>query len=152
MASSHETKKRELTLVRMLNAQRELVWEAWTAPQHIASWWGPKGMQTKVTKHDFKPGGSWAYIMIAPNGSAHPASGTFVEIVAPSKIVTTAESSVVTTGVVLTVLFEDLKEKTKLTLTVLHVSETYRKQQEDMGVMNGWGAAIDSLEAYLTTM
>jgi len=49
--------KRTLTLKRTFNAPIEIVWEAWTKPEHIAQWRGPKGMETKVIAHDFSVGG-----------------------------------------------------------------------------------------------
>ena len=50
---------RTLTLERTFKAPIKLVWEAWTQPEHIAQWWGPKGMETNVIEHNFSVGGQW---------------------------------------------------------------------------------------------
>ena len=59
---------RTITMKRTFNAPIQLVWEAWTQPEHIAQWWGPKGMKTKVIAHDFRVGGKWEYTMLMPDG------------------------------------------------------------------------------------
>jgi uncharacterized protein YndB with AHSA1/START domain len=82
---SAETK--ELTLTRTFNAPRELVFKAWSTPQHMAHWWGPKGFTMENMSLDFRPGGVFHYCMKAPNG--HEMWGRFVyqEINAPESIV-----------------------------------------------------------------
>ncbi|KAA3614124.1 MAG: activator of HSP90 ATPase [Calditrichaeota bacterium] len=144
--------KRILTLVRNFSAPRKLVWEAWTQSEHIAKWWGPMGMKTRVVDLDFKEGGNWKYIMTAPNGSEFPAHGVFTEIIELEKIVSSADFEPVTHGVIITALFEDLDDKTKLTFSVTHPTEEYCSKQEKMGVMNGWGANFDGLENYLSQL
>ncbi len=144
--------KRTLRLERTFNAPRKLVWEAWSQPEHIASWWGPEGMETKVETHDFKPGGHWKYTMKMPNGKDFNTFGIFSEIVEYEKIVTSGEFPPMTTNVVLTATFEDDGDKTKFTFSVLHVSEEYCNQQRDMGGMKGWGSTFDRLGAAAEAM
>jgi len=45
--------KRTVTIKRVFNAPLSLVWEAWTQPEHIAKWWSPKGIETKIIEHSF---------------------------------------------------------------------------------------------------
>jgi uncharacterized protein YndB with AHSA1/START domain len=149
VAEKNDLAKRVLTLKRTFNAPRELVWEAWTQPEHIALWWGPKGMKTRVTECDFKKGGKWKYIMTAPNGAEFPAEGVYIEIIEFEKIVSSADFAPVTYGVIITAIFEDLGEKTGFVFSVTHPTDDYRAQQEKMGVMNGWGSNFDKLESYL---
>lgn len=152
MTEINEIDNRVLTLQRTFNASRKLVWEAWTSAEHIAEWWGPRGMITKVTELDFRVGGKWQYVMTAPDGSDYPSEGIFTEIVEFEKIVSSADFAPVTSEVIITALFEDLGDKTKFTFSVTHPTEEYCRQQEKMGVMNGWGSNFDGLEDYLGTL
>ena len=69
MSQINEVKKRTVTLKRTFSAPVKLVWDAWSQPDHIAQWWGPKGMNTKIIEHDFRVGGKWKYTMEMPDGS-----------------------------------------------------------------------------------
>lgn len=140
---------RELSIERVFDAPRKLVWEAWTDGGHIAAWWGPPNMTTQVLVQDLRAGGEWKYIMVAPDGSEFPSFGTFSEVVEYERIVTTADFGKVTVGVTMTILFEEVEDGTKLTLIVTHPTEEYKKAQEDMGFQHGWGAHFDSLTAFL---
>lgn len=54
---------REIVQVREFQATRELIWKAWTEPQHVAQWWGPDGFTTTIHEMDVRPGGTWRFIM-----------------------------------------------------------------------------------------
>lgn len=150
MENPNEISKRMLTLKRTFNAPRKLVWEAWTKPEHIIQWWAPKGMEVKVIQHDFKTGGQWKYTMLMPDGNEFISEGVYSEIVEYEKIVTSADFRPMTEGVVLQVLFEDDGDNTGFTFSVIHPTEEYCKQQEQMGFYNGWGAAFNRLEEFVT--
>ena len=144
---------REIVIERVFNAPRELVWKAWTDPEHVAKWWGPDGMTTRVDELDLRPGGSWRYVMVAPDGSEYLQRGVFREIVPPEKIVTSAEFEVggdVPQKVVLTWRFDDLGDKTKLTM--LQVSADELGEHERIGVIAGWNSNSDCLDSYLATL
>src|SRR6476469_4914429 len=66
------TSKVNATLIisRTFNAPRELVYEVWTKPEHLAKWWGPAGAELKVTKLELRPGGMFLYCMTMPHGNA----------------------------------------------------------------------------------
>jgi len=57
---------RELTLIRIFDAPRDLVFEAWTNPQHLAKWWGPDGFTNPRCEFDARPGGKIHIDMQAP--------------------------------------------------------------------------------------
>jgi uncharacterized protein YndB with AHSA1/START domain len=78
---------RELTISRLLDAPRELVWEMWTNPEHIKHWWGPNGFTNTIYKMDVKKGGEWDFIMHGPDGKDFRNKHIFVELVKPEKIV-----------------------------------------------------------------
>lgn len=81
-----ETSDRELVISRMLNAPVELVWEAWTKPEHIAQWWGPNGFSNTITKMDMVKGGEWDLVMHGPDGTEYVNKSIFKEIVPRKKL------------------------------------------------------------------
>lgn len=78
---------REIVISRTVAAPRELVWEAWTKPEHVANWWGPRGFTTTIKKMDFRVGGVWEHTMHGPDGTNYPNKSTFKEIVPLERIV-----------------------------------------------------------------
>lgn len=82
--------KRTVTINRTFDAPIELVWEAWTKPEHIANWWSPKGTVARIIEHDFSVGGKWKYAMPMPNGQEFIADGQYIEIIELKKIVSLA--------------------------------------------------------------
>jgi uncharacterized protein YndB with AHSA1/START domain len=80
------TADREIVISRVVDAPRELVWEAWTNPEHVAKWWGPRGFSTTIEKMDFSPGGVWKHVMRGPDGVEYPNQSKFIEIVKPERI------------------------------------------------------------------
>ena len=150
MSQVHERDNRTLTIERTFNAPLQLVWEAWTQAEHIAEWWGPKGMKTRIMEHNFKVGGSWKYAMTMPNGGDFIAEGIYAEIVEQEKIVTSADFKPMTEGVEMEILFKEIEGQTQFTFHVIHPTEAYCKQQEEMGFYNGWGSTFDRLDEFLT--
>lgn len=145
----NDLRNRTLTIEKNFNAPIKLVWEAWTSPEHVVKWWGPKGADIKVVEHDFKVGGKWKYSMPMPDGNEFVSEGEYKEIVELKKIVTSADFKPMTEGVELHASFEAHGDQTKFTFSVIHPTEEYCKQQEAMGFYNGWGAAFDRLEAFV---
>ena len=152
MSKTNDASNRTLTLERTFNAPIKLVWEAWTQPEHIALWWGPKGMDTKVIEHDFKVGGKWKFVMKMPDGNEFITEGVYSEIIELEKIFSSADFKPMTEGVEIQALFEENGDKTNFTFNVVHPTEEYCKQQEKMGFYNGWGSVFDGLENYLNTL
>lgn len=145
----NDLNNRTLTIEKTFNAPLKLVWEAWSQPEHIAHWWGPKGMETKVLEHDFIVGGHWKYVMQMPNGGEFITEGIYSEIIEHKKIVTSADFKPMTEGVELHVHFEEAGEQTKFSFKVIHETEAYCKQQEQMGFYNGWGSTFERLDEYV---
>ncbi len=146
-----DLKNRTLSIEKTFNAPLKLVWEAWTQPEHVIKWWAPNGMGIKVIEHNFNVGGKWKYAMPMPDGNEFISEGVYIEIVAFEKIVTSADFKPMTENVELQVLFEANGDKTNFTFKVIHETEAYCKQQEEMGFYNGWGSAFERLEAFVTS-
>ncbi|OAH63138.1 hypothetical protein AWH49_07320 [Domibacillus aminovorans] len=85
-----------LVMERIFNAPRGLVFKAFSEPERLASWWGPRGWQTENRKFEFKPNGVWHYCMrcIDENqgefyGQESWGKAVYHEIIVPEKIVYT---------------------------------------------------------------
>jgi uncharacterized protein YndB with AHSA1/START domain len=81
------TAEREIVITRMLDAPRELAWQAMTDPRHVVQWWGPDGFTTTIQEMDVRPGGVWTHVMHGPDGTDYPNHSVFQEVVYPERIV-----------------------------------------------------------------
>ncbi|BCS52545.1 SRPBCC domain-containing protein [Geobacter sp. SVR] len=79
----------ELVIVRQLDAPREAVWKAWTEPERVMRWWGPKNFATPFCTIDLRVGGTFLSCMRSPEGQDYWSTGTYREIVEPSLLVCT---------------------------------------------------------------
>src|SRR5271155_4940173 len=86
-SSPANTADRELVITRVLDAPRELVFDMWTDPKHIAQWWGPNGFTTTIHEMDVRPGGVWRLIMHGPDGWDYRNRLVFLEIARPERLV-----------------------------------------------------------------
>jgi uncharacterized glyoxalase superfamily protein PhnB/uncharacterized protein YndB with AHSA1/START domain len=152
---------KQLIITREFNAPVKLVWEAWTAIENIAQWWGPKGFTTVVKEHDFKPGGRWEYVMVNDStGKEYPAIGIFEEIIPYKKITSSDKFEEAFKGItgidlpkilLFSVLFESLGDRTKLTLIYDHATQADRDKHLNLGVEGGWNTSLDKLAFYMQT-
>ena len=147
------TATRELTLTRVFDAPRALVFKMWTDPKHLSQWWGPRGFTNPVCELDLRPDGALRIVMRAPNGTDYPMKGVFREIVAPERLVFTniavdQDGNHIIEGLT-TVTFTDLGSKTKLTLHTTAAALTAQAARMIEGMDAGWTQSIDKLEAYL---
>ncbi len=78
---------REILITRVFDAPRELVWKAFTEREHMAKWWGMKGMTTRVLELDPRPGGTFLYVMRMPDCREMCGKWVYREIVAPELLV-----------------------------------------------------------------
>ncbi|MEX0886715.1 MAG: SRPBCC family protein [Phycisphaeraceae bacterium] len=148
----------EILLTRVFDAPRRLVWQAWTEADQIAQWWGPANFSTRVEALDFRPGGRWRYVMIGPDGAEYPAEGTFREIVPFEHIVSTdefpgdfehPEVTDLPAGIVATTIFEDIGDKTRITVRIAHPNAEERAKHEAMGVVGGFESMFDCFADHL---
>lgn len=136
----------ELSITRIFDAPRSLVFRVWSTPEHLMRWWGPKDFACTLARTDFRPGGAWRTSIRSPEGTDHGAGGVYREIVEPERLVFTFawdESS----ETLVTVTFEDVDGQTKLTFrqTPFNTVESRDSHQE------GWSECLDRLETYLAT-
>ena len=79
-------KDREIVVARVIEAPRELVFEAFTEVRHLSRWWGPAGFSTTTRAFEFRVGGVWEFVMHGPDGTDYPEWITWTELVPPERI------------------------------------------------------------------
>jgi uncharacterized protein YndB with AHSA1/START domain len=154
-ASAHAL-ERELVITRIFDAPRSLVFKAWTDPEHLAQWWGPKGFTTPVCEIEARSTGALRILMRGPDGAEYPMTGVIREIVAPERLVFTSvamdgDGKRLLEGVT-TVTFAEQGGKTKLTLQTRMVGLVADAARKLEGMEAGWTQSIDRLEAHVARM
>ncbi len=87
MAKSMVNEEEQMIVTRVIDAPRELVWQAWTDPNYVKQWWGPHGFTAPVCEMDFRVGGKFLLCMKTPDGQEFWNGGEYHEIVPYEKIV-----------------------------------------------------------------
>jgi uncharacterized protein YndB with AHSA1/START domain len=146
--STNKTADRELTVSRLLNAPKELVWELWTNSEHIKHWWGPNGFTNTIYKMDVKNGGEWDFTMHGPDGTDYRNTHVFAELVKYEKIVL---DHVTSPKYRMTVTFTPQGNKTLLNITSQFESAEQLEQliklvKADEGLKQN----VDKLEQYIS--
>jgi uncharacterized protein YndB with AHSA1/START domain len=155
-----ESNKQKLLIIREFDANRALVWKAWTDPELFMKWWGPKNFTCPFCKMDFKVGGTYFYCMRSPEGQDFWGTGTFTEII-PMEHIAYTDSFADDKGNVVPstyygmegfplelqvmVAFEEHDNKTKMTLT--HQGIPSGKTTELTNA--SWNESFDKLAAIL---
>lgn len=150
-----------LYITRIFNASPEKVWEAWTDPESIKEWWGPKDFTAPSVKNNLTVGGTYLYDMKSPEGQDFWSTGVYREIVHNEKIVATDSFSDEDGNVVnasyygmkgdwpleleVTVTFKEEDGKTRL--TIQHAGFPDR-ENTDLAE-SGWNESLDKLAEYL---
>jgi len=76
-----------LSLTRVYDAPLQAVWEAWTNPEEVAQWWGPRGFTITTHSHDLRTGGHWSYTMHGPDGTDFENTTQYLEVVPGQRMV-----------------------------------------------------------------
>src|SRR5260370_18353649 len=87
MTKNTVNEKERMVITRVFDAPRALVWKAWTDPQYVMQWWGPKGFTAPFCKIDFRVGGKFLCCMKSPDGQEGWNGGEYHENVPHQKIV-----------------------------------------------------------------
>lgn len=145
--------ERELTLTRVFDAPRELVWRLWTEPEHMARWWGPKGFTNPICDMDVRVGGQWRIHMRAPDGVVYPMTATYVEVAPPERLVYLVFAEDGAGNVALecptTVTFTAEGERTRVTIHEHAIGLTAAALQMLAGMEIGLSQSLDRLAALL---
>lgn len=138
--------KQETIMSRVFDAPRELVFKAYTDPELVPQWWGPKGYTTIVDKMEVKTGGIWRYIQRGSEGDEYAFRGVYHESLLPERLIYTFEFEPMPGHVVLeTVKFEDHEGKTKVTVISVFQSVEDRDGMLEAGMEQGATESWDRL-------
>jgi uncharacterized protein YndB with AHSA1/START domain len=142
----------DLVLERKTEVKPELVWKAWTEPQHLMKWFCPLPWKTVECEIDLRPGGKFDTVMHGPDGTRIVNSGCYLEIEAGRKIVWTSallpgyrpqtKTHMLFTAIV---MIEPDGSGTKYTAIAIHKDEVDCEAHKKMGFNEGWGKAFDQL-------
>lgn len=150
-----ETSDRELVFTRTYAAPRELVYEAWTDPKHVARWWGPSGFTTTIEEMDVRPGGVWRLVMHGPDGVDYRNRIVFIEVVRPERLVYKhdPEKGSEPVSFHVTVTFTEQGGCTQLTMRMLFPSPAVRDHvAQKYGAIEGAEQTLARLAEQLGTM
>jgi len=154
-----EASKHDLLIIRVLDAPLERVWRAWTDPQELQKWWGPRGVTNPVCTWEARAGGKIDIVMLAGEelgnlkGSEWPMNGTFQEVTPPNKLVYTSSAIMNNKSIIEstnTVTLEEHDGKTKLTFHIVITKATPEAEGPLAGMETGWNQAIDKLTENLS--
>lgn len=151
----------QLVITRLFDAPREAVWKAWTDPEAVKRWWGPKNFTAPVSRIDLKVGGKYLSCMRGPDGRDYWSTGRYLEIVPGEKLVMSdsfadEEGNVVPASkygmssefpleLRITVSLSDYDGRTEMTL--IHEGMPAGGEGEQANI--GWNESFDKLADYL---
>ena len=147
-SSASDYSDREIVSMRTLASPRALVFKAWTDPEHLARWWGPKGFTNTFERFDLRPGGHWDFVMHGPDGKDYENHSVFIEIVAPARLVFQHVSG---PRFLVTVTIEEAEEKTRVVFRMGFESLATLQQLKGVIVRSN-EENFDRLEAELARM
>jgi uncharacterized protein YndB with AHSA1/START domain len=147
---------REIVMTRAFDAPRDLVFEAWTKPEHVRHWWGRRGSTMVHCEADVRPGGSWRYVTREENGVEVPFIGVYQEVTPPERLVHTEIYDVepFNSGdpAVVTVTFGEEAGRTTVTVTSLYPTKEVRDIVLGSGMEVGATESYDRLAERLATL
>lgn len=114
-----KNKPNELYITRVYDAPVKAVWEAWTDPEQVAQWWGPRGFTLTTHSKDLRPGGHWTYTMHGPDGTDYPNKTVYYEVEKYARLVYDHGGHDDRPPLFrVTVTFEEVKGKTRMDMTM----------------------------------
>ena len=143
----------QVQVTRVVNAPRNIVFEAYTEPKHLQKWLlGPPGWTMPICEFDARPGGAWRYVYRKEDGNEMTLSGTVREYTPPERVVTTETWGPQWPETVNTVVFTELAGQTTITLTVTYPSQEARDAALQTGMKEGMDQGFAKLDALLETL
>lgn len=142
---------REIHVERIFDAPRERVWAAYTDPEAVAQWWGPRKYTAVLEEFDVRPGGAWRVKHTGPDGDEHRFRGVYREVAPPQRLAMTFEWDGMPGHVCLeTNTFEDLGDgRTKLSSTTIFYATEERDAMLESGMEEGMNESFERLDELL---
>lgn len=145
-----KTNASELSITRLFDAPRELMFQAWVDPLHLGQWSGPEGFTSEQDYFDASPGGTYRICLRSPDGSEYWVRGEYREVIVPERLVFTHawedETGGLSPETVVTITFTDQNGRT---LLALHQGHFQTPASRD-GHADGWSGSLDCLDRYLS--
>lgn len=161
--------KLDLKLERIVDVPPELVWMAWTTPEHLMPWFCPRPWKAVECEIDLKPGGIFRTVMESPEGQRYPGDGCYLEVVPNKRLVWTSAlepgfrpkrpdapsegkkecDDMLFTAFIL--LEPHGNGGTKYTAIAMHAEESAAERHRAMGFEQGWGTCLEQLVEYVKT-
>src|SRR6187200_1030259 len=143
---------RDIVISRVIDAPRELVFEAFTEIRHLSRWWGPEGFTTTTQSFEFGVGGEWDFVMHGPNGTDYTEWITWTEIAPPERIALLHGESRSDPNAFESVLtFESHGAATRIEMrTVFPTTELRDRAVETYHAIEGGHQTLGNLAAYVT--
>lgn len=147
----------DLLFERVVAVSPELVWRAWTEPRHLMPWFCPLPWKTVECEIDLFPGGRFMTVMVSPEGTRHPNTGCYLEVITGKRLTWTSAlgpgfrpiaPSEFGPNFTAVLTFEKEGTGTRYIVQALHQDPATKEQHEKMGFHEGWGIALDQLVAY----
>jgi uncharacterized protein YndB with AHSA1/START domain len=141
---------REVVMTRVFDAPRQMVFDAFSKPELLKRWFGPRGWSLVVCEVDLRVGGGFRFVMRGPDGKDMGMRGVYKEISAPERSVHMESfddfpgESQVTWGML------ENGGKTNITVTVLYPSKEIRDAVIQSGMEHGAAESYDKLAEMLT--
>lgn len=147
---STKRKANELYLSRVYDAPVRLVWAAWTDPQQVSQWWGPRGFTLTTKSKDLRPGGKWIYTMHGPDGVDYPNIATYHEVIEGKRLVYDHGATETTPPLFrVTVTFEEQAGKTHMDMTMTLETPEAAAEIKKFIKQAGGNSTWDRLAEYL---
>jgi uncharacterized protein YndB with AHSA1/START domain len=144
---------REVAITRVVDAPRRLVFEAWTNPSHVPRWMlGPHGWSMPVCEIDLRPGGAWHFVWRRDDGTEMEMRGTYKEIAAPERLVSTESWGGDWPETLNTLVLTEAGGRTTITLTILYPSREAREAALQSGMKDGASESFERLAEHVRTM
>lgn len=148
-----------ITIQREFDAERSLVWDAYTKSELLDQWWAPKPWKAKTKSMDFRSGGHWHYAMVGPEGEEHWAWADYKEV-QPQQKFTVHDAFVDADGNLnkelpqakWNVTFSDEGERTLVDFKISYDDLAQLEATIQMGFKEGMTMAMEGLDALLSTL
>src|SRR5437870_3217209 len=143
---------REIVMTRVFVAPRRLVFEAFSKPELLKRWFGPRGWSLVVCEVDFKVGGGFRFVLRGPDGRQMGMRGVYREIAPPERSVHMESFDDYPGESQVTAVFVEQGGKTTMTATVLYASKEVRDAVIKSGMENGAAETYDRLAELLPSL
>ena len=142
-----------ILITREFDAPRQLIFRAWTDPQLIKQWMGPRRLETVIDKYDLRDGGSWRYLHREADGTEYAFHGVFHGDPSPDGMVQTFEFEGAPGHVSLdTLRMEERDGKTIVHMNSVHQTVEARDAMVASGMQDGLDQGFERLEELLAQM